>query len=339
MKVLYIGHYEEGSTSGMRGKYLKKILQPEKFVIADISIPVSATNKIFRSLGWRFYKGPLISNINSFCDRIQKTEESFDLVWIDKGVFLKPSLVKRLKNKTGKLIHYTPDTAFTYNRSQLFYAALPYYDHCITTKSFELEAYKKTGARNTIFCTQGYDPGIHKPSAILKSKTGVAFAGLCEPYREEIVARLLEAGIPVKLSGMNWDKLVSKYSHTDKLQFLGNGIFGAAYASFYSESLIGLGLLSKKFPELHTTRLFEIPACGTALVTERNQETTALFSEDEVIFYNDINDIVERVQFALANPDYLTNIALRGNIKVKEAGYDYENILRSALIKTGVLAS
>ena len=37
------------------------------------------------------------------------------------------------------------------------------------------------------------------------------------------------------------------------------------------------GLLAKWVPELHTTRTFEIPACGTALVTERNSETALVF--------------------------------------------------------------
>jgi spore maturation protein CgeB len=337
MNVLYIGHYEAGSTSGMRGEYLRKLLQPEKFVIADISIPLGETNKIFRSIGWRYYKGPLINKINSFCNKISEQEVSYDMVWIDKGVFLKPSLIQRLREKANKLIHYTPDTAFRYNRSNLFYAALPYYDHCITTKSFELEAYKKAGAKETLFCTQGYDPDIHK-SSVIKNKSGVAFAGLCEPYREEVIAHLLEAGIKVKLAGMNWSNLISKYKNNPNLQFFGSGIFGAAYSSFYAESLIGLGLLSKRFPELHTTRLFEIPACGTAMVTERNHETTSFFTEDEAIFYNDINDMVQRIQFALANPDYIDSVATRGNTKVTTGGYDYESILRSMLKQTGVLS-
>lgn len=338
MKVLYIGHYEAGSTSGMRGEYLRKLLQPQKFVIADVSIPLGQINKIFRSIGWRYYKGPLINKITSFCNKLQEQEDGYDMVWIDKGVFLKPSLIQKLRKKTGKLIHYTPDTAFTHNRSNLFYAALPYYDFCITTKSFELEDYKKAGAKQTIFCTQGYDPNVHKSSGVVKNKTGVAFAGLCEPYREEVIAHLLEAGITVKLAGMNWNNLVNKYKNNPNLQFLGAGIFGAAYSSFYAESLIGLGLLSKRFPELHTTRLFEIPACGTALVTERNQETTSFFTEEEVIFYNDINDMVQRIQFAVANPNYIDSVAARGNNKVTTGGYDYESILRSMLKQTGVLS-
>jgi spore maturation protein CgeB len=337
MKMLYIGHYEKGSTSGMRGEYLRKILRPDKFIVADITVPVLATNKIFRSAGWRFYKGPLINNVNSFCYRLQEEEANFDIVWVDKGVFLKPSLVKHLRKKAGKLIHYTPDTAFTYNRSPLFYEAITCYDHCITTKSFEIEAYKMAGAKSTFFCTQGYDATIHKPSGIINTKSEVAFAGLCEPYREEVIACLLEAGVKVKLAGMKWDRFVRKHKNNHNLQFIGAGIFGAAYASFYSESLIGLGLLSKKFPELHTTRLFEIPACGAALVTERNQETTGFFTNEEVIFYDDIKDMVQRIQHALVNPQYLDGIAQRGNKKVMAGGYDYESILRSLLKQTGVL--
>ena len=42
---------------------------------------------------------------------------------------------------------------------------------------------------------------------------------------------------------------------------------------------VGLGLLSKRFPERHTTRTFEIPACGALLATERTADTTRFFDE------------------------------------------------------------
>jgi spore maturation protein CgeB len=338
MKMVYIGHYEHGSTSGMRGEHLRKLLHPEKFIVADVSIPIQATNKLFRSIGWRFYIGSLISKVNNFCHDLLKDENDIDLVWVDKGVFLKPAFIQQLKRRTAKLVHFTPDTAFVHNKSALFYGGMPYYDYCITTKSFEIKDYKKAGAKNILYCTQGYDPRIHKPAVNTKNKSGVAFAGLCEPYREEVVSKLLEAGVPVKIAGSNWDRFAKKHANNHLLQYLGNGLFGEAYASFYGESLVGLGLLSKKFPELHTTRLFEIPACGTALVTERNVETTEFFTEDDVIFYSDIKEMVQRIQYALANPEYVAVISKNGNKKVLAGGYDYSSIMRSLLKQIGTLS-
>jgi spore maturation protein CgeB len=338
MKVVYIGQYGAGSTSGMRGEHLRKLLQPEKFIVANISDPDMSTNRIFRSIGWNYFKGPLIRNINAYCYNLLAHENDIDLVWVDKGVFITPGLIKMLRDRTSKLIHYTPDTAFLLNRSPLFLKAIQDYDFCITTKSFEMDDYKKAGAKNILFCTQGYDPDIHKHSGAIKGKSGVAFAGLCEPYREEVMARLLEAGIQLKIAGVGWSRFVKKYRANNNLQFLGTGLFGRDYSTFYTESQIGLGLLSKKFPELHTTRLFEIPACGTALVTERNTETTGFFTEEEVIFYNDLKELVERIQYSLVHPDELAGITQKGNEKVRTGGFDYSGILRSLLKQIGALS-
>ena len=77
----------------------------------------------------------------------------FDLVWIDKGVFIKPSVLKNLRSRSKLLIHFTPDPAFAYHQSELFYKSIPDYDFCVTTKSFEMNDYKKYGAKNVLYCT------------------------------------------------------------------------------------------------------------------------------------------------------------------------------------------
>src|SRR5215216_5893590 len=120
MKVLYVGHYNEGSTSGMRGEYLKEILPIEEFLVVNIDIPLEKTSGLFRSLGWRYRVGPLIKNINNYIIESIKGNYSYDLVWIDKGVFIDPEIIYKLKKNSNKLVHFTPDPAFTYHQSKLF---------------------------------------------------------------------------------------------------------------------------------------------------------------------------------------------------------------------------
>jgi spore maturation protein CgeB len=337
VKVAYVGQYEQGSTSRMRGEYLRKILSADVYHVADISIPIQKTNRFFRSAGWRFYKGPLVGNINKFCRETITGQSRYDLVWVDKGVFIEPSLLKQWKNSAAQVIHYTPDTAFTYNRSPLFFKGLHYYDFCVTTKSFEIESYKTHGAKEVIFCTQGFDPAIHQPGVANAEKKGIAFVGLNEPYREQVISSLADAGYPVKIAGAGWEAFANKNRHKKNIGYAGKFLSGSHYAAFYSGSLLGLGLLSKKFPELHTTRHFEIPACGTALLTEKNAELSQFFNDDEVIFYSGIKDLVEKAGAALADHRYLSGVAAKGYKKVTGGGYDYENILRTILKKTGIL--
>ncbi len=327
MTVLYIGHYDEGSTSGMRGAYLKEILQPQNFKIANIDIPINATNRIFRSLGWRYKIGPFISNINNYIIYVINNEWKYDLVWIDKGVFVKPGIISKLRSQSKKLIHYSPDPAFTYHRSSLFYKAIQYYDACITTKSFEEKAYYAAGVKKLIITTQGFQPLLHRPYHSFKEKKGIVFIGHYEKDREEILTVLLKKRYEITLAGVGWSFFASKNRNNNYLNYIGNGIFGKDYARAISSACISLGFLSKIIPELHTTRTLEIPACGTALVSERNIETQKMFSEDEVLFFNDKVELFDKIENAFGNMRMLKELTEKGMKKVMEGGYDYRTIL------------
>jgi spore maturation protein CgeB len=158
----------------------------------------------------------------------------------------------------------------------------------------------------------------------------VIFIGLFESAREELLSALLKENIPVALAGKNWKAFVK--DHKDfPLTYLGDGLFSEAYANSISESAIGLGLVSKRFPELHTTRTFEIPACGTLLVTERNKETSSFFKEDEVIFYSSMGELVSKIKFYLNQEEELKKMTKKAVKRVNEFGFDYQSQLKKVL--------
>jgi spore maturation protein CgeB len=314
----------------MRCEYLKKLLPNYDFTVADIDIPLNATSRLFRSIGWRFRKGPLIVNINKFIEQVIRNNYSYDLVWVDKGVFIKPEIVHKLKANSHRLVHFTPDPAFTYHRSQLFYNALDQYDYCVTTKSYELEEYKRYGVK-TILCTQGYDPEIHRPYHHVDEKEGVVFIGHREEEREYIISMLVEKNIQVTIAGNHWEKFAAKRKYASNLVYLGKGLFGVDYARELSKAMLGLGLLSKWVPELHTTRTFEIPACRTVLITERNSETTSIYSQNEAVFYSKPSEVIALVQELLSDREKAQMICENGYKKVSQGDYSYPLILKKIL--------
>lgn len=332
MKVLYIGHYNEGSTSRMRGEYIKDILSINEFQVVNIDIPLAETGRVFRSLGWRYKIGPLIKNINNHIINSVKGNYGYDLVWIDKGVFIDPEIIFKLKSNSNKLVHFTPDPAFTYHQSKLFYQALNQYDYCVTTKSFEIENYKAYNV-NTLFCTQGYDPKLHRSYHNWEEKKGVVFIGHREEEREYIIAKLIEAKIQVTIAGNHWNRFARKQQNNKSLIYKGKGVYGHQYAKELSGAYMGLGLLSKWIPELHTTRTFEIPACNTALVTEKNSEISSVFLDNEAIYYNDADEVVSKVSYYLAHAEELKTLTIQGHQKVINGGYSYVEILKKIIKK------
>ena len=336
MRILYIGQYSEGTTSKMRADTINRLLQPKVFDIVDTNIPFFETPHLWRTFGFRFKKGPLIEKINSFI--LLKLNHSttilnYDLIWVDKGIFLNRKVVDLLKEKSNKLVHFTPDMAFYENKSTLFNESISLYDFLITTKSEEREFYlKRIGANKLIITTQGFDSSIHcKVTKFKDKKDALSFVGLCESHREQVIQKLIERGIKVLLAGKGWKNFVRRNKRNPHLEYFGEGLFSNDYASFISSTKLGLGLMSKRFPELHTTRTFEIPACGTALLTERNLETTKFFADDEVIFYNDLDDMIDKINYFLEHPRELESLSKKGKKKVITDKYDYESILGDIL--------
>lgn len=326
MNFLYIGQYTPGTTSKMRAEVLRRLLPSYTFEVIDSNVPFMAANKWFRSLGFRHKIGPMITAINTYIK--ERLVGNYDLVWIDKGIFLREDTLRKLRSSCSKLVHYTPDAAFLRNKSKLFEQSIPYYDHLVTTKSFELEHYHKFSCRDLILTTQGYNPEVHKPSNDFEEKSrDVVFIGLCEPHREKLVSQLLEAGIRMSVGGKKWNRFYRENKSKDNLEFLGDQIYGDDYARLISSSRMALGLLSKIFPERHTTRTFEIPACGTVLITERNEETSRFYNEDEAVFYDNETELSGQIMNLLEDRSRLKSISERGYKRVTSGDFSYEKIL------------
>ncbi len=336
MKILYIGQYSEGTTSRLRAESLREIVNPDVFDVIDTHIPFYNSPRIFRSIGFRFFRGPLIWQINNYI--FNNLKRAYDVIWVDKATFIQKATTKALSKSCDKLIHYTPDTMFYENQSYHFYKSLPYYDYTITTKSFDWKGYQNfVREEQMLFVPQGYSTKLHYPRNTFEQKEKhVLFIGLYEKHREEMLNLLLENNIPVVLAGKNWDSFVEQNAFTG-LTYLGEGLFKEEYAETISKAMFGLGLVSKRFPELHTTRTFEIPACGTALITERNKETTRYYHENEVLFYSSNQEMVEKICYFMDHTDELKQITERGKQKVNDEGYNYQSQLEWLCEEMGIL--
>jgi hypothetical protein len=300
--------------------------------IVDTSIPWRSSLRVCRSIGFRFHIGPAAWAVNRFV-RLHAQDSAYDVCWVDKGVLLTPATLAYLRARSARLLHYTPDTAFYGNHSRFSERTLPLYDLLVTTKSFEMDYYRQcVPADRLLLVTQGYDASVHYPRRPFADKhDAVVFVGLCEPHRERVVAGLLDAGVSVRLGGERWQRFRRRYRGHAGLTFLGEGVWGDAYAEALSSCRFGLGLLSKRFPELHTTRTFEIPACGTALLTEDNPEIRTFYTADEALFYGTGDDLLQVVQTYRNDPKRLMLVSDGGRRRVLNGASSYDAIVKEIL--------
>ena len=333
MNILFIGQSSYGSTSLMRYEQIQQYFNCSIELI-NISPIIQTTWKPLRSIGWRFQFGPLIKRINLAVLKGYNRNIHYDLIWIEKGVFIKETTIKQLKKVTDKLVHFTPDPAFLYHKSNHFNKGLKYYDFCVTTKNFEIEIYRNKGAKNVIYCTQGYDENIHKPMVPFENKIyDLCFIGHYESEREAILTELLKEGYTIALAGIKWNNFVKEKSNQRNLHYFGEHIAGEEYALLIGKSKLGLGLLSKWIPEKHTTRTMEIPACGTLLVTEKNEETSDFFQDEDVVFFKETKDIQIQIAKAFENQTIIKMKSENGNLAISNGNFSHRKIVFNILDK------
>lgn len=260
-------------------------------------------------------------------------EQLINICWVDKGIFLTPATTQKIRLKTEKLIHYTPDPAFFFHRSPHFLQSILCYDYLVTTKLWELSLYAtQVPTKKVIYCPQGFDPTFHTPSHSNLEKTGeIIFIGHYEPARATIIRELLAHGFQVSLAGIHWQLFYQKEKSNSRLGYLGKGLYGKAYSEAISSHYFGLGFLSSRFPELHTSRTFEIPACGTALICPKNVETQAFFAPDEAIFYQSTRELLQKLFFFKAHTEKLMNLTHKGRCRIFQKGLDYPTLLQTML--------
>jgi spore maturation protein CgeB len=333
MRAAYIGILTPGSTSRMRAEWLRRVTPEWGWEWFDTDRPLTGSSRVWQSLAYRHHIGIAVTRINAALHD-WLAGKSFDLVWIDKAVFLTPGTMTEIRGATRRLAHFTPDTAFYANKSRHFEKTLKLYDLLVTTKSFDESEYRRRLTRDSLLLTtQGFDPELHTPRISDSArKKGAVFVGLAELDRENCVTALIENGIDVAVGGKGWKRFADRWRGHPHFSFVGEYIFGDEYASILSQSWVGLGLLSKKFPELHTTRTFEIPACGTILATERNAETTACFTDSEALFFDDYHDLALKMK-RLFDGDVapLSELAHHGRHRVITDRRDYPGILSTIL--------
>lgn len=321
----------------MRLESVKEIL-PTSATIETINVQeiIDKGSKFERILAYRFKTGPLVNKVNITILKSALKNE-YDMVWVEKGVLLRSRTVKFLKSLTNLLIHYTPDPAFLFHKSRKFIKCLPFYDKVVTTKSFELnEYYKHKDAASVIFVTQAFSQKLHINSKKFKEReNGIVFIGHHENGREEYLQYLLDKRYKVILSGRGWDTFVKRNVKKANFRFLGKKTYGIEYAKALNNYKYSIGFLSEWIPEKHTTRTFEIPACGCLLLTPDNEELRGIFRQDEALFYNSKEDLLSKLEQLTDEEE--NQLAFQGYERVVNGPFSHYSIMKQIFKEVGLI--
>jgi len=293
---------------------------------------VSSGSRVARSARHRFAWGLEISRLNH--ELVAAARGEFDWIWIEKGVWIIPETLAAIQSPGRRLIHYTPDSMFYVNKSRHFMQSIPQYDVLITPKRFEIDLYRRHGARRVMLLLHGYDQRLFRPlpssTPDLESySSDLCFVGRYEPHYRRRIHAAAETRAEVAVWGA-WGR-AARVRPWLRGVLRGGGVWDEDYVRVLNGAKIGLGLLTRLAPDESTTRTFEIPACGTMLLAERSREHSELFEEgQEAEFFTSDGEMQEKIRWYLSHDKERSKIAAAGHARGVTSGYSYLERMRSA---------
>jgi spore maturation protein CgeB len=320
------------------------------------SQPWRGASWVMRQLQRRTHRGSIVDEINSTILSAARQLKPA-VVWADKQEFLRVETIEELSKLGARSVHFTPDPYFSldWKRTGLMDAAMGAFDALVYCKSYERRQYETLG-KPVVYMPLGYCDEVHRPLASKDARwsCAVGFLGGWEPRRERLLHAVAAAGIDVKIWGGYWEflrdgkwtprrhailrRLAGKDGfrfHCDQLlarAHQGAEVYADDYARALSGSKIGLGFVRKVCPDQHTTRTFEIPACGSLLLADRTAEHQEFFEESkEAEFFASTEELLEKVKFYCGNASARERVAEAGHKRCIEGKYAYVHRLRAAL--------
>jgi len=358
MKLLYLGEISPGQTARMRMRAMERLGHE----VVGIN-----TVQPWREAGWlrrqwqrRLARGSVVDGINGM---VLETARDFrpDLVWADKQEFLRAETVEALRRLGAKTVHFTPDPYFflSWKQTPLMNEAMRAFDAFAYCKTYERSDYEALG-KPILYLPLGYCDEVHRPlpSEDPRWSCAVGFLGGWEPRRESLL-RAVANSIPsqsggLKIRGGYWEFLtdgkttlrrrliLKQLAGDDRFSIRrdpvlapclqGGEVYGDDYARALTGAKIGLGFLRKVCPDQHTTRTFEIPACGSLLLADRTDEHREFFEEgEEAEFFGSEEELIDKVRFYTTNEEARATIATAGRRRCERSGYSYLERMRLAL--------
>jgi len=260
----------------------------------------------------------------------EKPDLFFAFMFTDE---LNPEILDEI-NKYTKSIAWFSDDHWRFDNYSRFYA--PHFSNVITTYSKAVDRYKKIGIKNVVHSQWAANADIYKPiTENVKKEIDVSFVGTWSRPRGKIISAIEKAGINIKTYGKGWS--VGRISEKEMIEIFSSSKINLALnpaPGYFNANSLGRLLLKRSMnkivPDFHIwdnfkswtkrgipqikARHFEIPACGGFLMTSMADNLGDYYKiGEEIVIYNDIKDLIDKIKYYLKNDQKRKKIA--------EAGY------------------
>jgi spore maturation protein CgeB len=245
----------------------------------------------------------------------------------------------------GRIVLYNNDDPFGPDAAKTiwrrFRKLIPVADACFCYRKVNLAEYLQAGARSVHLLRSYFEPHMQKPANLSVSdrqrfESDVVFVGHCEPDgRLEMIDRLLESGIRLRLFGTGWDRHATGHRWQGLVPI--EAVRGEEYVRAIAAARIALVFLSARNRDDYTRRCFEIPAIGTLMLAPRTRELQSMYREDEeAAYFGSGDELVAQVRRYLADADLRRRVAAAGHARCLADGHDVDSRARRFLADLGL---
>lgn len=309
------------------------------FSVFDLSIDLGRYgNRALRAAG---------AGLGELIDRglnrrlFHQASRGYSHVVVIKGAYLFPEALTQLKRENPRLCLSCINTDDPFrlapgSSNERIRDAVPFYDRYFTWSQRIVEKIdEKAGRPIGVFLPFAADTDVIQPLFGTRHRYPVSFVGNWDPERQETVDRIgalfAEKGMEkLRVFGLGWRGRGAYV--VDERQI------GPRFVDVLCRSAINLNLLRLQNKQATNLRTFEIPASGTFMLHEASEEAESFFRPaQEAEYFASAEELVDKVQFYLANAEARERIARAGYEKVYR-GNTYRDrivtLLRSLEIET-----
>jgi spore maturation protein CgeB len=329
LRVLLVGTgpYQAGFFRNALNKLEIETVFVDEWVCYRKALTQSWAHKVlFRALGRR----PL--PYWSFNRRLQEVARRIQpsLVLVIKGSFVTATTLEVVKRETNAaLFNFAVDDPWnTASSSRDIIGCIPHYDLWITPRRAVVPDLLAAGAKEVRYVRWAYDPAVHFPTGRAEAMAAdVAFIGGADGDRVPFMnAIAVQRDVTLALYGAYWNRYRSVRRYARGV------VRGGAFRHAVSSSAIQLCLVRRANRDGHVMRTFEIPACRGFMLAERTEEHEELFCEHrEVVFFNDSEELADKVRYYLRRPTERERIASTGYEIVTKHGNTYVDRVKEML--------
>jgi len=320
-KAYYGGEYVDPLYMGSFGWYWQRTLTLMKHTVETVMLSKRYTEIEYSSLSCLFGMLYRRSGLNMLHEKIVSNQlykralcAKPDLILIDSGQALLPETLKRIKIELKiPLIIWLLDDPVHQEWNNVL-RSLQYYDYVFTFDPHYIEEYKKLGARNVRYLPCACDPDIYKTLHDHRDEIyDLTFIGTVTPNRIELLSKLAR----FDLSIWSWiPRSLIPYPLNLPKYYRGRA-FGEDTNNIYNQSKIALNFHHPQSIVATNMRTFEIASSGTFQLVEYKEEIAKLFRiGDEIICFNDADDLIELIHYYLPRSDERKRIAKEAQKRV-----------------------